>query len=152
MADVLTPEQRRLNMSRIQGKDSKLEMLIRRGLHEQGLRYRLHARSLPGTPDLVFSSQRVALFVHGCFWHKHECKFSRIPTTRREFWASKLQKNVERDTLVTSQLMNNGWRVIVIWECAFRSQSREAIETALATISSEIRTGTTPFREFPSRT
>ena len=87
MVDVLTPEQRRLNMSRIRGKDTKPELLLRHGLHARGLRYRLHRKDLPGRPDMVFPRYRAAILVHGCFWHGHDCPLFKLPATRREFWA-----------------------------------------------------------------
>lgn len=124
MADVLTPAQRQLNMSRIRGKDTKPEMLIRRGLHARGLRYRLHDRSLPGRPDLVFPKYRAAVFVHGCFWHAHGCTLSKLPSTRIDFWREKLAANARRDRTAIETLHANGWRVLVIWECALRGPNR----------------------------
>lgn len=124
MADVLTAQQRRLNMSRIRGKDTKPEMLIRRGLHARGLRYRLHDGSLPGKPDLVFSKYRTVVFIHGCFWHAHGCSLSKLPTTRQDFWKLKLQGNAVRDQKALASLQADGWRVLVIWECALRGQGR----------------------------
>lgn len=122
MTDVLTPEQRRLNMSRIRGRDTKPEMLIRHGLHALGLRYRLHDRRLPGCPDLVFARHRAVVFVHGCFWHAHGCALSKLPATRREFWREKLRNNSARDRRAVEALRAAGWRVLVVWECAIRGQ------------------------------
>lgn len=130
MSDVLTPAQRQLNMSRIKGKDTKPEMMIRRGLHARGLRYRLHARSLPGRPDLVFRKYNTVVFVHGCFWHAHGCALSKLPATRQDFWRTKLAANVARDRKATEALLANGWRVLVIWECAIRGPRRRQ-ETAV---------------------
>lgn len=124
MADVLTPAQRQLNMSRIKGKDTKPEMLIRRGLHARGLRYRLHDRSLPGRPDLVFPKYHTAVFVHGCFWHAHGCALSKLPSTRQDFWQQKLEGNAARDQEAIATLQADGWRVLVIWECALRGPQR----------------------------
>ncbi|WP_343604150.1 very short patch repair endonuclease [Roseateles sp.] len=124
MADVLTPEQRRLNMSRIRGKDSKPEMLIRRGLHARGLRYRLHDRSLPGRPDLALPKHHTVVFVHGCFWHSHGCALSKLPSTRQDFWRKKLEANVERDRRAIDALLASGWRVLTVWECALRGPAR----------------------------
>lgn len=126
MADVLTAQQRQLNMSRIRGKDTKPEMLIRRGLHARGLRYRLHDRSLPGRPDLVFPKHHTAVFIHGCFWHAHGCVLSKLPATRQDFWQTKLATNVERDRKAIESLRVQGWRVLVIWECALRGPRRLA--------------------------
>lgn len=124
MADVLTPEQRRLNMSRIRGKDSKPEMLVRRGLHARGLRYRLHDRSLPGRPDLAFPKHHTVVFVHGCFWHAHGCALSKLPSTRQNFWREKLEANVERDRKAIDALQVAGWRILIVWECALRGPTR----------------------------
>ena len=124
MVDVLTPEQRRLNMSLIRGSDSVPEMQVRRGLHALGLRYRLHDRRLPGRPDLVFSRNRTAVFVHGCFWHAHRCSMFKMPTTRPQFWQSKLAGNKTRDYGVVAALLADSWRVLVIWECALRGPTR----------------------------
>ncbi|NWL80419.1 very short patch repair endonuclease [Pseudomonas taiwanensis] len=124
MVDVLTSEQRQLNMSRIRGRDTKPEMLIRRGLHARGLRYRLHVKTLPGRPDLVFPRFRTVVFVHGCFWHAHGCNLSKEPTTRKEFWTSKLEGNAIRDRITLDALQALGWRILIIWECALRGPSR----------------------------
>jgi len=124
MADVLTREQRRLNMSRIRGKDTKPEMLIRRGLHARGLRYRLHDRSLPGRPDLVFPKYSTVVFIHGCFWHAHGCSLSKFPQTRQDFWTAKLLANAQRDRQATETLTSAGWRVLIVWECAIRGAGR----------------------------
>lgn len=131
MADVLTPAQRSLNMSRIRGRDTKPEMLIRRGLHALGLRYRLHDKSLPGSPDLVFPRYRTAAFVHGCFWHAHGCLLSKLPKTHTEFWQSKLSANAARDQRVIEDLKSQGWRVLVIWECALRGKERRNLSAVI---------------------
>lgn len=131
MADVLTPEQRQLNMRRIKGKDTKPEMLIRRGLHARGMRYRLHDRSLPGRPDLVFPKYHTAVFIHGCFWHAHGCGLSKFPATRHDFWRAKLSANAIRDSKAVDALKAAGWRVLVIWECALRGPSRQRASVVL---------------------
>ena len=118
MADVLSPAQRRYCMSRIQGKDTKPEMDVRRVLHALGYRYRLHARDLPGSPDLVFPARRKVIFVHGCFWHRHYCRYGRVrPKTRSAFWEKKLEGNRERDKRNRQALRRQGWDVFVAWEC-----------------------------------
>ncbi len=111
MVDVLTPEQRRLNMSRIRGKDTKPELMLRRGLHALGLRFRLHRKDLPGRPDMVFPRYRAAVLVHGCFWHAHDCPLFKWPATRREFWAAKIEGNRARDLRDLAGLAAVGWRV-----------------------------------------
>lgn len=116
--DRLTPERRSEIMSRIRGKNTRPEMVVRRFLHGKGLRYRLHDRKLPGTPDLVFPSRKVAIFVHGCFWHGHaDCKRAALPSTRTEFWSEKISTNVERDRRAEASLHEAGWKVIVVWQC-----------------------------------
>lgn len=122
--DVLTPEQRRLNMSRIRGKDTKPELLLRRGLHARGLRYRLHAKHLPGRPDLVFPRHHTVVFIHGCFWHAHGCSLSKLPSTRPQFWKKKLEANAVRDSQAVDILVCGGWRVLIVWECAIRGPGR----------------------------
>lgn len=124
MVDVLTPAQRQLNMSRIRGKDTKPDLAVRRGLHALGFRFRLHCKDLPGRPDLVFPSRRVVIFVHGCFWHGHNCPMCKMPATRREFWQAKIRGNRERDQCAISALAWAGWRVLVVWECALRGPMR----------------------------
>lgn len=105
-------------MGRIRGADTGPEMAVRRAAHRLGYRFRLHRRSLPGRPDLVFPSRRAAIFVHGCFWHRHEgCRKASSPKTRVEFWEAKFARNVERDAEVQQRLRAAGWRVLVIWEC-----------------------------------
>jgi len=125
MADVHTPEQRQRNMSRIRGRDTKPELLIRRGLHARGLRYRLQERTLPGRPDLVFPRYHVALFVNGCFWHGHHCPMFHLPATRTEFWRTKIAATQARDARAQDALIDLGWRVLTVWECALKGPSRQ---------------------------
>lgn len=124
MADRLTPEQRRLNMSRIRAKNTAPEWTIRRLLHSRGFRYQLHRRDLPGKPDLVFPRFRTAVFVHGCFWHGHACSLFRMPATRTEFWSAKIAVNRERDAAAMTSLKDLGWRSLWIWECALKGRGR----------------------------
>jgi DNA mismatch endonuclease (patch repair protein) len=131
MVDVLTPEQRRLNMSRIRGRDTKPELLLRRGLHARGLRFRLHRKDLPGCPDLIFPRFRAVVFVHGCFWHRHACPMFKVPETRREFWLKKISQNVKRDRKAVVALQHEGWRVLTVWECALRGKRRLHLEIVL---------------------
>ena len=119
--DRLTPTKRSWLMSRIRGRNTKPEMTVRRTLHRAGYRYRLHASDLPGKPDLVFASRRRVIFVHGCFWHGHSCKYGRAQSkTNRRFWTAKLRANRLRDTRSVRRLRGQGWRVLVIWECAVK--------------------------------
>ena len=121
MADIVTPLVRSRMMSGIKGKNSLPEMRVRRLLFAAGYRFRLHRRDLPGTPDIVMPGRKIAIFVHGCFWHAHErCKYARIPSTRPDFWTAKLQANEERDQRAVEKLTALGWRVLCVWECATR--------------------------------
>lgn len=122
--DVLTPEQRRRNMRGVTSKNTKLELMLRSALHAVGLRFRVHGRNLPGTPDIVFPRQRLAVFVHGCFWHGHACRRARLPDTRRDFWQAKIAANMARDERTLAELDREGWRTLVIWECALRGRTR----------------------------
>jgi DNA mismatch endonuclease, patch repair protein len=131
MADVLTPEQRRLNMSRIRGRDTKPEMLVRRGLHARGFRFRLHRRDLPGCPDLVFPALRAVVFVHGCFWHGHDCAMFKLPATRPQFWEAKIAGNRNRDIRALQALSAGGWRTFVLWECDLRGPARRPLEVVI---------------------
>ena len=118
MADPLTPERRSENMRRITSKDTKPEMTVRRLVHAMGFRYRLHAKDLPGKPDLVLRKQKKVIFVHGCFWHQHaDCREGRMPGSRPEYWIPKLTRNQERDAAHTDVLAGMGWRQLVVWEC-----------------------------------
>ncbi|WP_258805013.1 very short patch repair endonuclease [Pseudarthrobacter sp. NS4] len=128
MADKLTPEQRSWNMSRIRGKNTKPELLVRRLLHAKGYRYRLHGRSgaarLPGNPDLVFAGRRKVIFVNGCFWHFHDCRVGQhAPKANAEFWAAKRSRTRERDAGQRHQLEDAGWEVLTIWECELKDGS-----------------------------
>ncbi|WP_205932918.1 very short patch repair endonuclease [Rhizobium leguminosarum] len=124
ISDVHTPEVRSYNMSRVRGRDTRPELVIRRGLHARGYRFRLHDKGLPGRPDLVFSKRRATVFVHGCFWHGHDCPLFRMPATRTEFWAAKITANRSRDAKIQAALVDAGWRVLTVWECSLRGVDR----------------------------
>jgi DNA mismatch endonuclease (patch repair protein) len=125
MTDVLTAAQRSFNMSRIRGAHTAPELRVRKILHGMGLRYRLHGKGLPGKPDLVFGGARAVLFVHGCFWHMHRCKYGKpVPATNTTFWAEKRRSNVERDKRNRAALKAAGWRVFEIWECDIRDAEK----------------------------
>lgn len=127
MADIVPPSVRSRMMSGIKGKNSQPELLVRRMLFAAGYRFRLHRRDLPGTPDIVMPGRKIAIFVHGCFWHAHNgCKYATLPATRPDFWAAKLQANVVRDQKAVEKLTTIGWRVLFVWECATRD--RETVE------------------------
>lgn len=127
MADVFDRATRSRIMSRIRGKDTGPEMAVRRGLHAQGLRFCLHARSLPGKPDLVFPRYRVAMLVNGCWWHQHDCGRFRPPKSNLDFWLPKLERNRRNDARVLDLLGRLGWRVIVVWECEINGMDWEAL-------------------------
>lgn len=133
-------------MALVRSRDTKPEMRVRKALHAAGLRYRLHDRRLPGSPDLVFPSRRVALFVHGCFWHRHEgCAAARLPKSRLEFWGPKLAGNVLRDQRQREALEADGWTVLVMWECETRDPN------ALRALAKRIRVETPSVRGRDSR-
>lgn len=115
--DHVTQSQRSAIMSRVQSKNTLPEMKIRKALHKLGVRYRLHQKGLPGSPDIVMRSRKRVIFVHGCFWHRHGCRRSTIPKTNVDFWLAKFQRNVERDQQNVVQLTSMGWTVDVIWQC-----------------------------------
>lgn len=119
--DVLTPEQRSRNMSRIRSTDTKPEKRVRSLLHGMGYRFRLHVKTLPGSPDIVLPKYRTVVFVHGCFWHRHAgCKYASVPATRQEFWTAKFAENQARDRRVAELLRGEGWRVLIVWQCELR--------------------------------
>lgn len=125
MADNLSPEKRSTLMSRVRGKNTIPEMLLRSALHRAGFRYSLYRKDLPGTPDIVFTSRRKVIFIHGCFWHGHEnCNQGRLSKSNQSFWEDKLAKNRVRDQRVTKELMAAGWKVFVVWSCSLRSVKR----------------------------
>ena len=138
MVDRLTPDQRRLNMSRVRAKDTRPEMTVRRLLHGLGFRYRLHRRDLPGRPDIVLPRYRAVIFVHGCFWHGHDCSLFRMPETRTVFWAAKIAANRRRDGEALSVLSDVGWRSLLIWECALRGRGRLPADTLTERITAFI--------------
>ncbi|RFU13349.1 DNA mismatch endonuclease Vsr [Rhodobacteraceae bacterium W635] len=128
-------------MSRIGSRNTKPEMVVRKGLHAAGFRYRLHARNLPGSPDIVLPKYRSVILVHGCFWHAHEgCRNFRLPKSNTDFWREKLVLNAERDTRQLKELQDAGWRTLVVWECATRDFStKKLVETIAAWLHQEVQ-------------
>ncbi len=124
VTDTMTPSQRHYCMSRIRSKDTRPELLTRRFLWSAGVRYRLHWSGLPGHPDIVIPNRRVAIFVHGCFWHGHNCRDS-SPATRPEYWSAKIAANRARDARVEAQIQAQGWTVLTVWECQLTPRRRE---------------------------
>lgn len=125
MVDSLTAVQRSERMSRIRSRDTKPEIYLRKALHRLGLRFRLHGRELPGKPDIVLPKHNAVVFVHGCFWHRHEnCNVASVPKSNTEFWLAKFTRNMQRDETVSQRLKDLGWRVFVVWECETNSLSK----------------------------
>lgn len=121
MVDVVPTHIRSRMMSGIRGKNTKPELVVRKLLYAAGYRFRLHRKDLPGSPDIVMPGRRVAIFVHGCFWHLHQgCRFFKMPATRPEFWKAKLEANAVRDSCAATKLREQGWRVLCVWECSTR--------------------------------
>jgi len=132
MADVHEPAIRSYNMSRIKGKNTKPELLVRKYLHSRGLRFRLHDAKLPGKPDIVLPRYKTVIQVQGCFWHKHEgCKYFVVPKTKTEWWTNKLTKTAMKDKENEEILRKMGWRTIVVWECQLKGEKREETLSAL---------------------
>jgi len=126
MTDVHSKETRSYNMSRIRGKDTKPEEIVRKYLFSKGLRYRKNDKRYPGHPDIVLPKYKTIVFVHGCFWHLHDnCKYAVMPSSNVDFWKKKLMGNRDRDKIVQKQLEKSGWRVIVVWECQLKKHQRE---------------------------
>lgn len=124
MPDIVSPEVRSRMMAGIKGKNTRPEILVRKLLFSAGLRFRLHRRDLPGSPDIVLPGRRIAIFVHGCFWHGHHgCRLAKIPGTRTEFWTAKIMANQSRDEAAINRLLSEKWRVLIIWECAVRDRT-----------------------------
>ena len=140
MSDILSPEARSERMSRIRGRDTRPEMIVRRYLHSRGFRYLLHSSDLPGKPDIVLPRYGVVIFVNGCFWHAHKCQRSRVPSTRTCFWAEKFERNKRSDEKNRRALRRAGWRVITVWECSLSTVSRAG--NRLERLVAEINSGT----------
>ncbi|ANF53533.1 very short patch repair endonuclease [Brevundimonas naejangsanensis] len=137
MADIVDPATRSRMMSAIRGADTRPELLVRRHLHAAGFRFRLHARELRGRPDVVMPRWNAAVFVHGCFWHRHTgCRYATTPATRPDFWREKFDRNMQRDAATLATLEDEGWRVATVWECALRREPAETLEALAAWIGS----------------
>lgn len=144
MVDIVPPAVRSKMMSGIRAKNTKPEMQVRQALHALGFRYRLHRKELAGCPDIVMTSRKIAIFVHGCFWHQHvNCRYAKLPGTRSVWWRDKLDKNQARDERAIAALMDAGWRVLVIWECALRNRNTSAVigQTVAQWIDSRAESG-----------
>lgn len=138
MTDSLTPEKRRWNMSRIHSKDTVIEIKIRKFLFSKGFRYRKNVVNLPGKPDIVLKKYKTVIFVHGCFWHGHEnCKNARIPKSNIDFWKGKIERNKQRFEEVSRQLQEQGWKVVVIWECEINKNFEDTMKKLVETITKQ---------------
>ena len=137
MADVHSKATRSYNMSRIRSKDTKPELLVRKFLHKNGFRYRLHVKDLPGKPDIVLPKYKTVIFVHGCFWHGHEgCKYYVVPKTRREWWLEKIGNNAIKDIKAEEYLIHKGWKILKVWECELKKNVKEeSLERILKEVS-----------------
>ncbi|HHT8996039.1 TPA: very short patch repair endonuclease [Burkholderia cenocepacia] len=125
MVDIVDAVTRSRMMAGIRRQNTRPEIIVRQSLHAMGLRFRLHRRDLPGVPDIVLPGRRIAIFVHGCFWHMHSnCQLSKLPETRRDFWQAKLEANTRRDRRAVEALLSMGWRVLTVWECAVRTEEK----------------------------
>ena len=124
MPDIVDEATRSRMMSGIRGKDTRPEMIIRRGLHAMGFRYKLHDNTLPGKPDLVFPARRAVILVNGCFWHGHDCHLFKWPSSRVDFWKRKILRNREKDAETLKSLRSDGWRILTVWECALKGNTR----------------------------
>lgn len=145
MADVVDKATRSRMMSGIRGKNTGPELMVRKYLHSKGFRFRLYAKELPGKPDLVFPKYKAVVFVHGCFWHGHECPLFKWPQTRAKFWKDKIVRNRAKDKRAATSLMTGGWRVCVVWECALRKNNKD-IDALLGRVVDWLR-GTVPYFE-----
>lgn len=133
MADTVDESTRSRIMASVKAKNTRPELALRKALHALGFRFRLHRKGLPGTPDLVFSKYRAVVFVHGCYWHRHEgCRYASVPATRVDFWNEKFRANVERDRKTLEALAEAGWRTAIVWECALKNGGAESAGKHLA--------------------
>lgn len=139
MADIVPADVRSRMMSAIRGRNTKPELVLRSGLHKAGFRFRLHAPELPGKPDIVFPRYNAVLLAHGCFWHGHDCHLFKPPSTRQEFWQAKIERNQSVDARVTNALIELGWRVGVVWECALKGRTRLPLDEVISACADWLR-------------
>ena len=141
MADNVEPTVRSRMMAGIRGSNTQPEILLRRLLHRQGFRFRLQVSELPGKPDIVLSRYHAVLFVHGCFWHGHDCPLFRLPKTRTDFWLEKINGNRQRDQNVEALLLSKGWRIGIVWECALRGMAENVLDNTAQRIGKWLQSG-----------
>jgi DNA mismatch endonuclease (patch repair protein) len=140
-SDVVDQATRSRMMSGIRGKDTKPELVIRKGLHAAGFRYRLHDRKLPGKPDIVLPKWGAVILIHGCFWHRHDCHLFKWPSTRQAFWAEKLGRNVINDERAFERLREDGWRIATVWECALKGRQKRDFSETMQQLVEWIKSG-----------
>lgn len=138
MTDVVDAATRSRMMAGIQGKNTRPELFLRKALHAMGFRYRLGGEGLPGRPDIVFPKRRVVIFVHGCFWHMHECKYFKWPATNPQFWREKLEGNVQRDRRVSVELQSKGWTVLTVWECELKETKYQMPNSVVLAVAAKL--------------
>lgn len=139
MADIVPADVRSRMMAGIRAKNTKPELLLRKGLHAHGFRFRLHDAGLPGRPDIVLPRYRSVVFAHGCFWHGHDCHLFRLPSTRPEFWRAKIERNREVDARSEAALKEAGWRQAIVWECALKGRTRLPLEDVIGDCADWLR-------------
>jgi DNA mismatch endonuclease (patch repair protein) len=139
VADIVSPKVRSRMMAGIRSKNTKPELIIRKGLHRKGFRFRLHDKGLLGKPDLVLPRYQAVVFVNGCFWHGHDCQLFRIPATRTDFWKQKISKNKENDKIATVSLSDDGWRIATVWECALKGKGKIKEDDVIEMLSSWLK-------------
>lgn len=138
MGDVVSPQKRSQMMAGIQGRNTKPELLVRKGLHTRGFRFRIHRRDLPGNPDIVLPKYQTVIFVHGCFWHAHECRLFKWPKTRSDFWKTKITGNRVRDQRNRDALEKADWKVLYVWECTIRGKNKMELCEVLDELAEKI--------------
>ena len=150
MTDIVDRLTRSRMMSGIKGKDTKPELIVRRALHKRGYRYKLHDKTLPGKPDLVFPKYKAIIEVHGCFWYKHDCHIFKWPKSKQEFWKAKILGNVARDQKNLAKLNSEDWMVLVVWECCFKGKTRLPLDSCISEIEKWLMSGA-KFHELSGR-
>jgi DNA mismatch endonuclease (patch repair protein) len=141
MADVVDKKTRSRMMSNIKSKDTKPELLIRKALHAKGYRYKLHTKDLPGKPDIVLPKHRAVVFIHGCFWHGHDCHLFKWPKDNQEFWENKINTNKRNDSKHNTELQESGWRVMIVWECSIKGRKNIGLEQTIAALDLWVKSG-----------
>jgi len=146
MADIVSPSVRSRMMSGIRGKNTRPEILVRKALHALGYRYRLHDKMLPGKPDIVLRKYNAVIFIHGCFWHGHDCHLFKWPKTREDFWKEKIEGNRENDRKIREKLFDKGWRILEIWECSLKGRTSRSLYEVISQVDEWLK-GSPGFEE-----